>query len=230
MKKLTCATAALLMALPGATLAESANGWNGFYFGAHVGAVRANGTGLLDGGDAASSHDYLDPAYGLGGSAGLQLGYDWDQGNGFIIGAVIDAGASGVSVESQFTLANDSITTVDVDRLASARLRFGMADGANLGYVTAGIARADGSITYDYRFAVPAADGTVSYSSTGPVFGFGYERMLRANYSVAFEALYYNFDDAQPQTPASLGIDIDAGDTAGLGSVMQFRVMANWRY
>lgn len=127
---------------------------------------------------------------------GGQLGYDFDFGNGFVLGVAGDMSWSDMSGEEcvQFGgctgLPDDTHSYADVDWLATIRGRAGFTTGSMLIYGTGGlaIAHAEASLTYvDGTLDTPRSDSNTHY---GWVIGAGAEFKVTENMSLGAEYLH----------------------------------------
>ncbi|MDT8326554.1 MAG: outer membrane beta-barrel protein [Roseovarius sp.] len=133
---------------PVAIPAPSSPNWTGFFAGGEV------GYGNFDTTPGPSDEGII---------GGLILGYDYDMGNNFVVGAGLD------------------YDFADIDRLDEvfrAKLRGGYKVGNGLVYATGG-----------YTLASTDVSGT----EDGYVVGGGYEHMIAPNFSVGGEVLYHDF-------------------------------------
>jgi opacity protein-like surface antigen len=106
---------------------------------------------------------------------GLVLGYDYDLGNDWVIGAGLDYDFADIDIGPNGSL----------DEIFRAKLRGGYKIGNGLLYGTGGYARADSDDFGD---------------SDGWFAGGGYEHMVSDNFSVGGEVLYHEFDELSPVT------------------------------
>ena len=128
------------------------NGWTGPYGGIQL------GYGSMDLGGAGDE----------GWIYGAQLGYDYQMGNNFVVGAELDWVGSDMSFGG-----------TDLDSLQHAKLRAGYGMGDALVYATGGVARADTTIGDDLGWAI----------------GGGVEYKVTPNIGLGAEYLYNKFDD-----------------------------------
>ncbi|MEI4194613.1 outer membrane protein [Roseovarius sp. E0-M6] len=129
--------------------------WTGFYGGAELGYADVTS-------NAAPSGD--------GAIGGLIVGYDYDFGNGFVVGGGLDYDFADIGLGGGNSL--ESVFRV--------KLRGGYKIGNGLLYGTGGFAQAD-------------TDNLGS--EDGYFVGAGYEHMLTENISLGGEVLYHEFDD-----------------------------------
>jgi len=187
-KHLLCGVAAAALIMTGAVQAR-ANGieavsvasmWQGFYFGAHLGAGRTSGV-LSPGSD--------DEAYSTGGAlAGLHLGFNWHTGGNWVWGIEGD-----VSFADLMHSVSEHAISVDV--LSSIRARLGMPVGNALVYVTAGAGVLAGTTGSSNE-----SDNS-SFSVWRPVAGLGVAAPINDTISVRAEGLAFIGDDA-PSGPS----------------------------
>ncbi|MBZ0261088.1 MAG: outer membrane beta-barrel protein [Hyphomicrobiales bacterium] len=127
---------------------------------------------------------------------GGQLGYDFDFGNGFVLGVAGDMSWSDMDGTKcvQFPVCtgspDDTHSYADVEWLATIRGRAGFTTGSMLIYGTGGlaIAGAEATITYvDGTLDTPRSDSNTHY---GWVIGAGAEFMVTENMSLGAEYLH----------------------------------------
>jgi len=131
-----------------------------------------------------------------GGEFGVRAGYDWQMG-GIVFGVVADFGKpTGEDAVTGFstTPANYSFRH-DLDHLAAARVRLGLATGRFLPYVTGGFAQGNVNSTYNSSntansFTPRRKDDTAD----GFQVGGGVETMVSSNVSVGLEYIYTDLD------------------------------------
>jgi outer membrane immunogenic protein len=127
---------------------------------------------------------------------GGQLGYDFDLGNGFVLGVAGDMSWSDINGETCVEtggctgLATDSYASSDINWLATIRARAGFSTGSLLIYGTGGlaIADADASVTFVESSTDPARSD--SNTHIGWVIGAGAEFMVTENMSFGAEYLH----------------------------------------
>ena len=199
---------------PPAPVPEPVVNWTGPYIGLHGGYAWSDFDG--DDGDGLD----LDPD---GGLVGIQAGYLHQYDNDLVIGVEIDGSLvfADDSISAAFPIGDDTFTatvSADLDCLASARLRLGVAVEELLPYITGGAALG----CYEISASASTSQASVSASEDevafGGVVGGGLEYMLDDHWRVRAEGLYYIFDDELD--------DVDFG----LNDVIVGRVGASYRF
>ncbi|MBS9478605.1 outer membrane protein [Ancylobacter radicis] len=153
--------------------------WTGFYIGANAG---------YGWGEA----DWSDDTNGFLG--GIQAGYNWQLGNGFVLGLETDLQAT--NIESP---------TYQLDYFGTIRARAGFAFDQALIYGTGGFAYGRGT----YELGGLSNDQT----QTGWTIGAGGEYAFAPNWTVKAEYLYL---DLGKETYDTVGGPIDIGTTANI--------------
>ncbi len=204
--------------------------WNGFYIGPHVGVGRIDSHGRYRGDrftdppppdEPRPAPIKLSDIDNQGVLGGVQVGYNYQTGP-FVLG-----------IEGDFTaldwddLINDlklplepNPVSLDVNFLATAQLRAGLASGNLLGYVTGGLAFLDATFT-DHL-----TDSDKDVSELGAVVGGGVEWGYRPDLTFRAEALFLTFDEDTSLSDLPNG---DKGDFARLDEGWVLRLGANWR-
>ncbi|SEM01619.1 Opacity protein [Roseovarius azorensis] len=155
-----------VIATPVAPPAPATPNWTGFYAGGQLGYGWVDtDTPGVDGDDIIG---------------GLILGYDYDLGNNWVIGAGIDYDFADINLSGAGSL----------EEVFRAKLRGGYKIGNGLLYGTGGYAWADTDVLGD---------------DSGYFIGGGYEHMVTQNISLGGELLYHQFDNF-----GSTGADVDA--------------------
>lgn len=199
MKKLLASAAAVLIASPalaGALIFEPepepvvtvapapapapiAN-WTGPYAGVQVGW----GDGEVD-----VDTDILDfTADDDGLVYGAQLGYDYDFGNGFVLGA--EASYLQADIEPSATIAGVGTGEAEIEHVARLTARGGYSLGNTLLYVKGGATWMEVDFSAD-----TGPDDSGSASDWGWVAGVGIEHLITDNISAGVEYLYHQVDD-----------------------------------
>jgi outer membrane immunogenic protein len=231
MRILTGALVALAMAAPGAALAggiANGQGWTGFYVGGHVGGLRPEWGGVVDSADVPGRVNFPADAEEWAFSGGGQIGYDYQAPGmgGIVLGVVLDGSwiaGDGDSVD------NDSVLTLGIDWLVSARIRAGYPVADIMPYFTVGVAHAEFTADYDFNLAAdPAFDFSADDNDTGYVAGIGMDWAVTPNVTVGAEALWYDFDYSK--SLAGLPQDADPDDVLELNRMLHFRLTANYRF
>jgi outer membrane immunogenic protein len=164
--------------------------------GPYAGVVAGYGWGTFDGGPALGGDIDID-----GFQAGGFLGYNFDMGNGFVLGAEVDALWSGLEGANAVPIAGD------LDWVATARVRAGVDVGRVLIYGTAGVAFGGAELS--------AGGGSISNTHTGWTAGAGADVALSDNMFLRAE---YRFTDFGSQSYGPAG-DVDLSSHAVLAGV-----------
>jgi len=222
MAKLLSAAAAVAMFTGSAQAADLSTvpdspSWSGPY----IGVVGGYGWGDSD---FSSNVDPDDGSIDLEGFLlGGQLGYDFDLGNGFVLGIVgdmswsdmdgdtcIEGGIPGVCDGSP----DDSHAEADIGWLGTVRARAGFATGSMLFYGTGGLAIADAKATVT-NIAGLGDDYSDSNTHLGWVIGAGAEFMITENMTIGAEYLYADLGSEDYEFGAS-GIESESDLTANI--------------
>jgi opacity protein-like surface antigen len=140
-----------------------------------------------------------------GADFGLRAGYDRQFG-AWVVGAVVDAGRNDVrDAVSAFSTTPARYTMLrKVDSLAALRARIGYAfDDVQMGYLTAGVARASIENVHLTSNGVNTFRDSGDSDADGTQLGIGYERRLGANWSLGAEYLMTMLDDDEYRVRAS---------------------------
>jgi outer membrane immunogenic protein len=216
--------AAAFVATPAA--AQEADDWTGFYVGGHVGygfqpsddneTIRFD-TGL-DGtfGDTVSTTapaNAFSPGF-CGGAAngptpadgcdddrdgvdyGIQAGFDYQMGGGFVVGLVGDYTRSRLrdSVSAFSTTPARYTMTRRLRDTFSLRARAGVAAGRTLFYGTGGIVRGSIRNSFSTSNTANSFTGNGNEKGWGYQFGGGVEQRLGSNFSIGLQYLYQSID------------------------------------
>ena len=214
MKKILLATTAVLLAAPAlaadlprrsAAVAPApmmvAMNWTGFYVGLNVGYVSPEELGT------APAAIQLD-----GFTIGARLGYDWQVGQNWVVGALVDLDA-GFGKDTVFG------ATVKTPFLASLNLRVGyLITPATLLYATGGYTYAD--IKISAPFALPAG---LPGSADGFNIGAGIEHRFNNNWSVFGE---YRYNMLRMNNPLGVFAGPDIRDV----DAHSFKLGVNYRF
>lgn len=136
-----------------------------------------------------------------GGILGGYVGYNWQVGGSFVLGAEADINA--VWNDETFLFDNGSSLEIGNDYLASVRLRAGYAINRTLLFATGGVAFTD--ITADVIDEFGFKVGEASENFTGWTVGAGVEQAFTDNLIGRLEYRFYDFDTD------SLGVVDDIG-------------------
>lgn len=180
---------------------ESADRWTGFYAGVHAGY----------GWGENYVYETTSPALDFttepeGGVFGAQLGYNHQFG-GFVFGVEIDGSLATLEEKTDPLAPLLLLQETEVDYLASARLRAGVAFDRILVFATGGIGFAGWS---DQSYSDPATPfgDEVEHERTGWVVGGGVEYAISSNWSAKLDYLHYDLGDDT----------VDAGTFWGIGA------------
>lgn len=146
--------------------------WEGQYIGVHGGYARASDDLNLGG-----SPGQLSPSGAIGG---VQIGYNRHFAPNWVLGYEVDFSFADLRSTSAL---GANITTLDIDRLGTARTRLGYAQGPWMFYATAGLAWAKPLITI-------AGGARIDRPQVGYAIGAGLEYALNRNWSAKFEYIY----------------------------------------
>ena len=171
--------------------------WNGFYAGAHVGGAWSDTTwcrdgSYVDGCAAKVSGENFASVSPNGALGGLQLGYNWQQGQ-FVLGIEGDFSFADLKGNSAFRTFNSNYAAhTSIDDIATVAARFGIAVDRALFYAKVGAAWASND-----HWIVNVTDG-ITYAKTdstrsGWMVGAGLEYALLNNWSAKIEYNYLNF-------------------------------------
>lgn len=183
--------------------------WTGAYAGVFGGIV--SGSSDLN----ANSLSSTPPSIGQDGDfdgwlGGAQAGYDYDFGNGFVLGAVADWATSNVESGNicfeDYGLGScnnpdtDSQRYNSMDWLATFRARAGFAAGDILFYATGGLSAAKVEVNFD-NLDAPGANYSDSDTLNGWAAGGGVEFRLTQYISVGAEYLYVDLGSLETSYP-----------------------------
>lgn len=205
------------MSAPQPVVSQS-HDWSGVYFGGQAGGIFSGGTNSLlvdnnaDGlfNQPSDGIDFFSNSSDDGFAGGVHIGYDAQFGS-VVIGAIADVSYTDFSETRSFTtlLGNTTSITRDIDMLATARVRAGLALDPVLIYGTGGLAYAD--VEQNYNPAIVA--GLTPRSSAdedkfGYAVGGGAEFRATDNISFGAEYLYTNLgsDDSHAELVDAGGI------------------------
>lgn len=184
--------------------------WTGFYVGGHVGGAGMNVDGLFNPSELPGNPWGDDSSIVGGGHAG----FNW-QNDSFVYGLEVDV--SGTDYHTVVDhLAGSESAQAEIDLLASARARLGMAfTDVTLIYVTGGVAFRHGN--WD-AFGDSGLDGgDDDLDKFGGVIGAGGEFMVTPHLSVGGEVLWYIFgeNEAPPDCCNTVGSNFDSDPIVG---------------
>jgi outer membrane immunogenic protein len=198
--------------------------WTGF----RAGIVGAYGWGQADISAVVQGVSEDGSADLTGGMIGGLLGYDYDIGNGIVLGIVGDLSWSGLGGEGCIRPSGVSCSvsqsdmSVDLEWLGTARLRAGYAVDDILIYGTGGVAF--GGV--DASINSPLLNGSESQTSIGWTAGVGIDYRISDPVTIGLEYLYVDLGEGS--------YDFSDGGAAGHGDVdlnMQLlRAHLQWRF
>jgi opacity protein-like surface antigen len=149
-KILTLVTTAITLAA--APVVAQTYNWTGFYGGVELGYAH------VDANPGPSDDGFI---------GGFLVGYDYDLGNNFVVGAGADLDFPDISLGA-----------LDVNKVFRGKVRGGVLIGPGLAYATGGYAWADTNI---------------AGSDNGYFIGGGYEYRINQNFAFGTEVLYHDF-------------------------------------
>lgn len=201
--------------------------WTGFYIGGHVGGGAAFGDALLNSSNLNTAANGSLSAAGF--LYGAQVGYDYDFGNGFVVGVELDGSIADWDDEvAGFSGAGLRLFEVEQETkaLASLRAKVGITDGVVMPYLTGGL----GYMNYDVVASQTQAgfSQTFSEDAFAPVIGAGVSLKVTENIIVSGQALYFFFDeetDLSTSVPAA-----DAGDHHELEGAVAARASIDFKF
>jgi outer membrane immunogenic protein len=188
----------LPMAPPFKALPPEIASWAGFYIGADGGVARLNATQTHFGRDGACGIDENGNCSfsATGGLLGAHAGYNF-QSRYWVYGVEGDWTWTGLSQTEVFGApGNGGVNRAQVDWLASARARAGIALEDTFLYITGGLAFGGTNSGWGGGYVSPG--GTCCITGTGTrlgwVAGGGVEHMFTPHWSIRGEALYYDLN------------------------------------
>ena len=169
--------------------------WNGFYIGGHVGWGRTkfNGTWFGDTATTVFPGQHLDGVLG-----GVQVGYNWQVNNTFVLGLEGDVSFLDWKSDTFFspTDGGEDNISAKLNMLASIRGRLGIAYDRTLFYATGGLGYAHGKV-HAFDVGGPPTAFDDHFSKWGGVVGGGVEYAITNNWLARVEGLYYFFKDSK---------------------------------
>ena len=210
--------------------------WTGFYGGANVGAAwldkKVTEVELEDGSLDIGVSNPVGTSYSLsavGVAAGLQAGYNWQQGN-WVGGIETDINWANIdrTVDASEPGESDDILRGKVEWFGTLRLRSGIANGNSLWYATGGLAYARFKQEYgdiDDGSLDPEDSFSVSKTRFGWTLGAGVEYAFTPQWTSRIEYLYLDFGRF------SAGTTVPDGASASVRDKMHVvRVGLNYRF
>jgi outer membrane immunogenic protein len=211
MKSYLLSSALLVMLASAANAADIADAPTSDWTGIYAGVFGGYAWGSADLSSTTNAEDFKIPSedipssFGAEGDlegwlGGAQVGYDYDFGSGFVLGAVADWAITGLETDSACLEdfgredCNDSDPfhtegNASMDWLATFRARAGFATGDALIYATGGLAVANVEVNID-NLGFDGDNYSDSDTLTGWTAGAGVEYRLTENVSVGAEYLY----------------------------------------
>jgi len=200
MTRLLGAAAALVMFAGSGQAADYAVPDSPSWTGAYIGVVGGYGWGDADFDADTVLPAVADPVDGSmdvdGFLVGGQAGYDFDVGNGLVLGVAGDISWTEMDGDTCFEsagctgLAGESYGSVEVDWLATLRARAGFTTGSMLIYATGGLAIADVEAGLTNVEGVGDPSRSDSNTHLGWVIGAGAEFKVAENMSLGVEYLH----------------------------------------
>jgi outer membrane immunogenic protein len=205
--------------------------WRGLYGGAHVGGAWGS-TEAYDAGSTITLNDYWSAAPS-GVVAGLQLGYNWQNGPVLygVEGDIGYLGLAGSATSTYVPLGYETSTKTDSDFYLTLRGRLGVIYNQWAIYATGGYIGADTTVSIlgacDAAFCNTAAvSGSNSSFRSGWTLGGGVEGELSGAWTAKVEYLYY---DLGSRTVTTSGNGVTASWTTDTdGSLV--RAGLNYRF
>lgn len=205
MTRLLGAAAAIAMFAGAAQAADYSAPESPSWTGGYIGVVGGYGWGesdfsadVIDGTDGVTVLGTLDDSIDVEGFLiGGQLGYDYDMGNGLVLGVAGDWSWSGMDGDLCVDLdtcepaeIDDSYATADVNWLATVRARAGFTTGSMLFYGTGGLAIAEAEAGATFIDGSTDPDRSDSNTHLGWVIGAGAEFKMTESMSLGAEYLH----------------------------------------
>lgn len=228
-------------AVPAAPVASSGD-WSGLFVGANLGFSIFDGESdrraafgpvvLADIRNGLFLSSIDDLATSIAG--GIALGYDYQRGN-LVVGVELGLSAVNQGADLSFSAIDPEIivgaTTTstyrtDIDRLATLRLRAGIAQGRNLYFATAGLATAE--VTNDLGLSIDLIGFDSNWRDSGDrhgyIMGIGYERMVSERLSIRAEVSYFDLEDVTLQARDAVffpnnGLDYEFQNDGAIASI-----------
>ena len=167
-------------------LPVSVASWDGPYVGVQGGVVRQNGS-LKN-----FTFDFVSAGSKTGGTIGALAGYNWQQRN-FVYG--LEGDWSWIGAKATHLQLAATTTTYDINWLATARARVGLAHDLTLFYLTGGVAF--GHVNNSFAFVNNQGIALLAYTDdrtkAGWVAGAGVEHEFSPHWTARGEFRYVNF-------------------------------------
>jgi outer membrane immunogenic protein len=202
--------------------------------GAYIGVVGGYGWGDSDfDADTVPASDPVDGSMDVDGFLlGGQAGYDFDLGNGLVIGVAGDMSWTGIDGDTCFAsggctgVPGESYGSMEVDWLATIRARAGFTTGSMLIYATGGLAIADVEAGLTNVEGVGDPSRSDSNTHMGWVIGAGAEFKVADNMSLGVEYLHVDLGSEDYSFP---GPAVDMASDADL-TLDIVRASLNFRF
>ena len=227
--------------------------FEGAYLGASAGFGSVSAGGLFDELDKPSSPWNTDGDFDTlffsdmdvdGGLYGAYVGYNWDAGDGVIVGVEIDVSAGDVQGRiAEFDEVDDRGAGVagaqslegEINYTASARGRAGIVFDKFMPFVTGGV----GVVDYDYVLTDEGGNGgnrgrevlsqKFNETAIAPVVGGGVEWAVDGDLTFRVEGQYYVIDDEYDLDTILAG-EGDPGDNLNIEDLFVIRAGAGWLF
>lgn len=206
--------------------------WTGPWVGVAVGMGSTNysvrGDASIDGTTLGTIR--LPDFGGEGGLASLSAGYDFDLGNGFVVGAMLDVSTTRINNRANINILDD------ISGSYRLRPRTMMAAAGRVGFTTSDSTLVYGLLGYSqarFRANFSATDGfdTLSGSyrwrQSGPVIGGGIETRLTENATLRLEYRYHRLGNKTIFSGDIFGADVGLRTRT---SIQTAQVGINWRF
>lgn len=195
-------------------IAPAAFSWTGLYVGANAsyGIGRSDASANIDIEEIEGPDESIDVAVGDwwsgGGLLGAHVGYNYQFGL-FVVGAEIAAAWSGVDGEDRATIDGPGFSaeghlTTDLNWLATARAKAGVAFDRALLYAIGGVAWGEVNNTVGFGISTPRGSASDEWGSTetsvGWTIGLGLEYAVTDNIVVGMEYQHVDFGDSNTVT------------------------------
>jgi outer membrane immunogenic protein len=225
------------MALKAPPPAAPVSTWSGCYIGLHGGVAFGRSPTMswmdVNPGPGSGAIQYDPINFGRSstsdGIGGAQLGCNWQVSPSYVLGLEGDASWTRLSNSASVNTlsaggvpfgAGSVAMTEKTDFLGSVRGRAGFLWSGALFYATGGVAWAHENFTGMESYPNPAFTSATSFSKTptGWVAGAGVETMIKANWLLRAEFLYYGFNGTTSTVPVVPFIALHPANIYGYGS------------
>jgi outer membrane immunogenic protein len=185
--------------------------WSGVYVGAQAGYGFSGNADYIYEDDPDSSYNYQHDVDGA--LAGAYLGYNYQFGNGVVLGAELDAAWTDIDGSGATADSGDYSSRTEIDWTAAARLRLGYAFDRFLPYISGGAAFA--GVHFD-EFNDGDFYSGEDFTAVGWTLGAGAEWAVTDNWVLRGEYRFTKFDGkdftTQPQDENYELDDLDLHD------------------